>query len=230
VSIAAGDRDPRAPRAHAHASITLDRVAIDRDPERMHRPLAIASLTVAGLLSACGDDGGGAPATIDAAPSGAIDAAPVEGEPPGLVGTVAAHNAARAAVGVPPLTWDPQLAAIAQAWATRCVDTEQPIGLVDHNAGRSNGYPTYVGENIYGASGSASGTDAVASWLSEKASYDRPSNRCAAGQICGHYTQLVWRATTKVGCALHTCPGLRFGATVVCDYAPGGNVGGQPPY
>ncbi len=194
----------------------------------MHRALALACLALMSASGCGSDDGDGADS--DDAGADPIDAAPVVGEPAGLIGTVAAHNAARAAVGVPPLVWDPQLAAIAQAWVTRCVDTAAPIGLVDHNAGRSEGYPTYVGENIYGASGQASGTDAVASWVSEGADYDRPTNRCAAGRVCGHYTQVVWRATTKVGCALHTCPGLRFGSTVVCDYAPGGNVGGQPPY
>jgi len=173
-----------------------------------------------------GDDGG---VTIDA-PGTPIDAPPIIGEPPGLEGTVAAHNAARAEVGVGPLTWDPALAEIARAWVTRCVDVEAPTGLVDHNAGRSNGYPTYVGENIYGAGGQASGTDAVRLWVSEKANYNHATNTCAAGRVCGHYTQVVWRNTTKVGCALHTCPGLQYGATVVCDYAPGGNVGGQAPY
>ena len=132
----------------------------------------------------------------------------------------------RAAVGVAPLTWDPALAAIADAWVRQCVDTAAPIGLVDHNAGRSNGYPTYVGENIYGSGGQASGTAAVALWVSEQADYNYAANTCAG--VCGHYTQVVWRATTKVGCALHTCPGLQYGATVVCNYGPGGNSGGRP--
>lgn len=167
-----------------------------------------------------GPDGGGSP--IDA-PSGG-------GEPAGLAGLVAAHNAARAEVGVGPLVWDPDLAAIADAWVRQCRDVDAPTGLVDHNAGRSNGYPTYVGENIYGSSGQASGTAATASWVAEKANYDYASNTCAAGRVCGHYTQVVWRNTTKVGCALYTCAGLRYGSTVVCNYAPGGNVNGQRPY
>ncbi|HVV87929.1 MAG TPA: CAP domain-containing protein [Kofleriaceae bacterium] len=195
--------------------------------------LAAGAAFTAGA-AACGDDGGGA--GTDAPPGSDPDAAPGDvdappaGEPPGLEGTVAAHNAVRAEVGVGPLTWEPALATIAANWAAQCVDTEQPIGLVDHNAGRSDGYPTYVGENIYGSGGQATGTDAVALWASEKAHYDHATNTCAAGQICGHYTQLVWRATTKVGCALHHCPNLQFGWTVVCDYAPGGNIGNQSPY
>ncbi|MEZ4401003.1 MAG: CAP domain-containing protein [Kofleriaceae bacterium] len=172
-----------------------------------------------------GDDAG---ATADA--PAAIDAPTAGGEPPGLEGLVAAHNAARAAVGVGPLTWDPALAAIADAWVRQCVDQQAPTGLVDHNANRSSGYPTYVGENIYGSSGTASGTAAVASWVGEQQNYHHDTNTCDSGRVCGHYTQVVWRATTKVGCALYRCPGLQFGSTVVCDYGPGGNISGQSPY
>jgi pathogenesis-related protein 1 len=199
-------------------------------------PLLLAALTLTSALAACGgDDDGGATddATTSDDPDGGpppIDAAPIVGEPPGLVGTTAAHNAARAQVGVGPLAWDPDLAAIAAAWAAQCIDREAPIGLIDHNAGRSSTYPTYVGENIYGSGGSASGTDAVALWVGEGQHYHRDTNSCDPGYICGHYTQVVWRATTKVGCALHDCPGLTYGSSVVCDYGPGGNVGGQPPY
>ena len=195
---------------------------------RIGRTCALALLAAAG----CGADDGSATTADDgaAATDAAIDAPPIVGEPPGLVGTTAAHNAARAQVGVGPLTWDPALAAIAAAWAAQCHDTDAPIGLIDHNPGRSNGYPTYVGENIYGSGGGASGTDAVALWISEQAHYDHATNTCAGGAICGHYTQVVWRATTKVGCALHDCPGLQYGSSVVCDYGPGGNIGGQAPY
>jgi hypothetical protein len=185
------------------------------------------------LLSACdagsitddtpGDDDGDDSAMIDAAVF--IDA-PSADEPAGLEGTTAAHNAVRAAHGVGPLTWDPALAAIAQGWAEQCVDNEAPIGLIDHNPDRSATYPEYVGENVYGSGGAPSGTDAVALWVSEEADYDYPSNTCS--DICGHYTQVVWAATTKVGCGIHTCPGLAYGGTVVCNYAPGGNDGGRP--
>ncbi len=37
-------------------------------------------------------------------------------------------------------------------------------------------------------------------------------------------------AWTAVGCALYRCPGLTYGYTVVCDYAPGGNLKDQSPY
>lgn len=159
---------------------------------------------------------------------GAVDAGLGSGsEPPELTGTVAAHNQVRAQVGLAPLVWDPALAAVAKAWAAKCIDAEPPAGLIDHNEGRSAG-GAYVGENIYGASGTATGAAAVASWASESANYNYASNTCS--DVCGHYTQLVWRETARVGCALHDCPTLAYGRTVICNYAPGGNTNNRRPY
>jgi pathogenesis-related protein 1 len=192
--------------------------------------LPTAILAIA-LLAACGTD---ADDGSDGADDGSDDADDGsdgsddgdDAEPEGLQGTTAAHNQARAALGLDPLTWDPDLAAIAQAWVEQCIDNEAPLGLIDHNPDRSATYPEYVGENIYGTSGPAEGTEAVQLWLDEESSYDYDSNTCSAA--CGHYTQIVWSTTTKLGCAVHNCPALGFGNTVICDYAPGGNDGGRP--
>lgn len=202
------------------------------------------------LLAACGDaspvldaagaggDGGrgdAAPGSTDgggAGPDAAVDAAPGVGEPAGLVGITLYHNQIRqqvqTATPLPALVWSDALAATAAAWAARCVDTAPPAGLIDHNPGRSMGHPYYVGENIYASSGTASAMGAVQSWASEKAKYDYASNTCSG--VCGHYTQLVWRDTLEVGCALATCPGLTYSSVIVCDYGPGGNISGQRPY
>ena len=153
-----------------------------------------------------------------------------EGEPAELAGITLAHNQVRnmvvTAEPLPFLTWNNDLAATAAAWAAQCVDTDQPIGLIDHNPGRSNGHPYYVGENIFGSGGGASGPEAVQLWASEGADYTYATDSCNG--ICGHYTQIVWRTTLEVGCALHDCPGLQFGNSIVCDYGPGGNSGGKP--
>jgi len=134
------------------------------------------------------------------------DAMPAS-EPAGLVGTTAAHNQVRAAHGVPPLTWDPRLVTIAQGWADQCIDSDGD-GLIDHNPNRSNTYPEYVGENVYASTGQASGTDAVADWVSEEANYDYATNTCSG--VCGHYTQVVWAATVYLGCGISNCPNLTY--------------------
>jgi pathogenesis-related protein 1 len=173
--------------------------------------------------SSAGDGGAAADATtIDGRP----DAAHGTGEPAALAGITLAHNEVRAGVGVAPLVWDPALAAIAQAWADACVDNDSPIGLIDHNANRSDDYPGYVGENIYGSSGAATGPAAVSSWASEVEYYDYDTNTCT--YVCGHYTQLVWAASEKLGCGISSCPGLSYGNGIVCNYSPGGNSGGRP--
>jgi uncharacterized protein YkwD len=147
-------------------------------------------------------------------------------EPAELAGTTAAHNDVRAAHGVPPLIWDEELAATARQWAEQCIDSEAPAGLVDHNEDRSEGYPVYVGENIFGSTAATTGVAAVDAWAAEEADYDYDSNTCSG--VCGHYTQVVWAATTHVGCGIADCSGLTFGHTVVCNYAPGGNDGSRP--
>lgn len=149
-------------------------------------------------------------------------------EPAELKGITAAHNAVRAAVGVAPLSWDPALAKIAQAWAEKCTDKEAPVGLIDHNPRRSDGYPGYVGENVHGAGGSARPKRAVDRWAAEQADYDYDTNTCAPGKYCGHYTQVVSAATERVGCGLANCAELTYGATIVCNYSPGGNPRERP--
>lgn len=39
-----------------------------------------------------------------------------------------------------------------------------------------------------------------------------------------HYTQMIWRGTTRVGCALHKAGEWDY---LICRYAPAGNVVGQ---
>lgn len=137
-----------------------------------------------------------------------------------------AHDAVRAnaqPTPVPPLApygWDTTVASTATSWAAGCVFA--------HNTGA--GY----GENIAASGGTFAPADVVALWDSEAANYDYAGNSCDAG-TCGHYTQLVWRSTTSIGCAIQACTtGSPFGGGnwtfAVCDYSPPGNFIGQRPY
>ncbi|KAK9286599.1 hypothetical protein L1049_014999 [Liquidambar formosana] len=130
-----------------------------------------------------------------------------------------AHNAARAAVGVGPMTWDNTVAAYAQNYANQRVGD---CRLVHSN---SNGQ---YGENLAWSSGDLSGAAAVNLWVNEKASYNYNSNSCAAGAVCGHYTQVVWRNSVRLGCAKVRCN--NGGTFIGCNYAPPGNYAGQRPY
>ena len=196
------------------------------------RLLVTLAALVAALAAGCGNGNGGEPGWASPTPTGSGTApptgspSPVPGEPPGLEGVTARHNQVRAGVGVGPMTWNPSLAATAQAWAEQCVDVVAPAGLIDHNDGRSNGHPYYVGENIYASSGSATGVAAVDAWASEVTSYDYDTNTCTG--VCGHYTQVVWATSVDLGCGIANCAGLAYPSSIVCNYGPGGNSGGKP--
>ena len=189
------------------------------------RRLAFTSSIVAMLLFSCSageieteGGGGGGGGSADGGGGGGGD--PVDGEPTELSGITAAHNQVRSAHGVPDIAWDNDLAAVAQAWADNCE--------WGHNSGRSDSYPGYVGENIYGASSVPSGAQITESWASEEADYDYDTNSCS--DDCGHYTQVVWADSLKLGCAISNCPNIPTSNFVVCNYSPGGNFNGEKPY
>lgn len=116
------------------------------------------------------------------------------------------------------------MANVAQAWANQCV--------FGYNAARG-----MVGENLFLSSANSGdlALKALQAWASEAPHYNFASNTCATGEICGHYTQVVWADTTQIGCAVASCPAVEnFGggpATIaVCDYSPPGNFNNQRPY
>ncbi|KAK4254089.1 hypothetical protein QN277_009517 [Acacia crassicarpa] len=132
---------------------------------------------------------------------------------------VKAHNAARSQVGVPNIAWDDTVAAFAQNYANQ---RKADCQLV-HSGGGGK-----YGENLAWSSGDMSGVDAVKMWVDEKAFYDYNSNSCAAGKQCGHYTQVVWKNSVRVGCAKVKCN--NGGTFIGCNYSPPGNFNGQRPY
>ena len=85
---------------------------------------------------------------------------------------------------------------------------------------------TEVGQNIaYWSDPATPVNKLVQLWIDEKKDYDIKSGACAGGKVCGHYTQMVWSASTKVGCGITNCPDL--GVYLVCDYTPARNMEGE---
>lgn len=70
---------------------------------------------------------------------------------------------------------------------------------------------------------------AVAAWVTERKWYQYGLNSCAAGwEMCGHYTQVVWRSTRRLGCAMVNCTGGR-GDDVLCNHDPPVSFIGERP-
>jgi uncharacterized protein YkwD len=190
-----------------------------------------AGATGGAALDASTGPGGAAGGSMADAASPNRDAQPTfdaadGGDPePGILrGITRFHNQVRATVGVPGLTWDPNIAATSAAYAAKCVF-------------QHSGAPG-LGENLsaYAPPGGHASSAPVNDWTSERANYDYANNSCAAGQVCGHYTQVVWKTSLRLGCAVQACstnspfmgfPNWEFW---VCNYAPPGNIVGQKPY
>ncbi|CEL58179.1 Fruiting body protein SC7 OS=Schizophyllum commune GN=SC7 PE=2 SV=1 [Rhizoctonia solani AG-1 IB] len=123
-----------------------------------------------------------------------------------------AHNNERAKHGAKALVWDDALSASAQAWANQC--------KFQHSQ---------AGQNLAAGTGNPSAATAVGWWNDESKDYN-PSN-----PQYSHWTQVVWKSTTKLGCAMKQCAaGTIFDASYVanyfvCHYSPYGNVIGQFP-
>jgi pathogenesis-related protein 1 len=129
---------------------------------------------------------------------------------------LAAHNSLRATLKIPPLTWSDKLAARAQDWAA----TLLARGELIHRP------KSPYGENIFDIAGSSASPERVVeAWASESRDYDYKSNKCR--KVCGHYTQLIWAATSQVGCGVARNARREVW---VCNYDPPGNYVGQRPY
>ena len=129
---------------------------------------------------------------------------------------LAAHNAVRARVGTAPLQWSDHLAVFSQDWADTLLRRHQ----FKHR--RNSKY----GENLYEITGgAASAAQVVNAWADESQHYDHRTNRCHG--VCGHYTQIVWNDTKRVGCAVARGGGREVW---VCNYDPPGNWVGERPY
>ena len=122
-----------------------------------------------------------------------------------------AHNNYRALHGVPPVTWSATVATSAQNWANTC-----PSG---HS---SSGY----GENMAYASYAQTPQGVVDRWYSEEPLYDYSNPGYYQNPGTGHFTQVVWKNTTQIGCGCKNgCTG--WYSVCVCQYNPPGNVIGQ---
>ncbi|KAJ7154736.1 CAP domain-containing protein, partial [Mycena filopes] len=123
------------------------------------------------------------------------------------------HNSIRSKHGAVDVTWSNDAAGKAQQWADECKNVH------------SGGTLGPLGENLAAGTGNFSITDAVKAWTDEVSEYNPKSPQPS------HFTQVVWKATHQIGCAVQICDGIfpGFGPAqyYVCEYSVQGNVIGN---
>lgn len=137
------------------------------------------------------------------------------------------HNRERTQLGIPALNWDQGLARDAQIWAQHLTE----VGHLVHSPDEPRD-PDPEGENLWaGTRGYYGPEQMVGLWVAEKKDF-KPGifpNNFIHGDLerIGHYTQVMWRSTHSVGCAI--AHGRRDDF-LVCRYSEGGNVIGERPF
>ena len=121
------------------------------------------------------------------------------------------HNSYRAEYGAAALAWSTDLEGLAQGYAASCQFA---------NPGDALGA---VGTNLAAGTGSFDAKAAVTLFMSDAAAYN-PED-----PTLSHFTQVVWKNTTELGCAASRCDSIfdQPATYHVCVYAPTGNVIGE---
>ncbi|KAM5474934.1 hypothetical protein McanCB56680_001390 [Microsporum canis] len=136
------------------------------------------------------------------------------------------HNVHRSNHSASDLTWDSTLENYARQLAESCSyghNTEIGGGGYGQNIGYQSGF------NNVGALITNSMYNEEFMYFEGNYGMNNPSNFHA----WGHLTQIIWKATTHVGCFTANCPNLggqasaRNALYTVCNYSPAGNVVGR---
>lgn len=97
------------------------------------------------------------------------------------------------------MQWDSNLAALAQEWADDC----------EYKQGnKENSVEEYIGQNIlWNTDYTNISATAVKLWHDEVVDYNFESNSCNSKEVCGHYTQVMWADSYRLGCGKSSkCP------------------------
>jgi len=138
---------------------------------------------------------------------------------------LAVHNQYREEVGAGPLTWNSDLASGSAGWSVT-LSAAGSAGTLTHSHGP-------YGENLSCASLNGHNLKALIDlWENEKKYYKAKSafpdvSTTGNWKDVGHYTQLVWKDTTQVGCGIAVNDGWAY---LTCRYLVQGNIHGEVPY
>jgi len=197
----------------------------------MKRPLA--RLVSAGCVALLCATGGAIPASSAQALGGEGGCSQETSAPHQEVGTLdltatlalSTHNEERTRLGVPPLAWDCELASDASRWAYELARR----GTLEH---ADPAIRKGSGENLWmGTAGRFPVEHMFGRFIDEGRLYRHgqfPDISVTGNWAdAGHYSQVIWRGTRELGCALAQGEGKDV---LVCRYHPAGNVRGRTPY
>jgi len=156
------------------------------------------------------------------------------------------HNLYRFCCKVPYFEWDESLARKAQDWADWLKTNYEGQPRHPKTSSEKNKFLSYdgkdydkssLGQNIawYWAqnrTNEGNPSTSVAKWYAEGEFYnpEKPSLSCdgcspESGDELGHFTQLCWKESSKVGCGVsETIDGDENSSVWVCNYSPAGNM------
>uniref|UniRef100_A0A8C6ACY0 Cysteine rich secretory protein 2 n=1 Tax=Marmota marmota marmota TaxID=9994 RepID=A0A8C6ACY0_MARMA len=120
------------------------------------------------------------------------------------------------ASNLPKMEWNREATQNAQKWANKCT--------LQHSGPEDRQTTTKCGENLYMSSDPAPWSTAIQSWYDESRGFTYGKGPKNPQAIVGHYTQLVWYSSFRVGCGVAYCPNqdsLKY--FYVCQYCPAGN-------
>mmetsp|Transcript_13750 Transcript_13750/g.26382 ORF Transcript_13750/g.26382 Transcript_13750/m.26382 type:complete len:409 (-) Transcript_13750:139-1365(-) len=121
------------------------------------------------------------------------------------------HNQYRRRHGASALSWSTELEKVAQDWANKLARENCAMYHSNHPSGENLGR------------GYRSINDAVTAWYEEEELYNY--NNPGFSSATGHFTQVVWKGTENLGCAIATCSNGR--KIYSCNYDPPGNYRGR---
>ena len=142
-----------------------------------------------------------------------------------VINSLKVHNQERVQLGLKKLEWSNDLQKEAEIYAKYLADND----VFKHSSQKNQG------ENLYYEYNSASITKiplelSSISWLDEKKDYkySKIGDGKNTFNKIGHYTQMIWKNTTKVGLGAYV--NKEGKVYVVARYYPAGNMIGKYPY
>ncbi|NXT84325.1 CRIS protein, partial [Zapornia atra] len=131
------------------------------------------------------------------------------------------HNALRRQVkptasNMMKVKWCVKAAENSKKWADKC--------SLHHSPADMRKTTVQCGENLFMSSAPVKWDQVVQAWYNEEKNFEYGTGAKPKGAVIGHYTQVVWHNSDKIGCAVSYCPNSVYKYFYVCQYCPAGNI------